>query len=76
MGNTPKKRTTRKPKADELALGVQVSSGTPGVSPVAFLAIVEVIDQEGEKKYQVVTSDGLTVTRRQALLDYFAEINS
>lgn len=68
MGNTPKKKPARPDPADELALGVNVSSGAPGVTPVAFVAMVEVIDADGEKRYQVVESNGLTDARRDDLL--------
>lgn len=52
----------------DLGIGVQVTSATPGVSPVAFLAVVEVIDDEGEKRYTTIASDGCSDTRRAALL--------
>lgn len=53
---------------DDLQIGVTVGSGVPGVTPVAFLAVVEVIDSAGEKRYEIVGSNGLTDKRRAALL--------
>lgn len=57
---------------DDLKIGVQVSSGEPGVTPVAFLAVVEVVDAYGNKRYEVVGSTGLTDARRDALLSALA----
>lgn len=77
MGNTPKKRTSRtRRKSDDLSLGVQVASGEPGVSPTAFLAVVEAIDADGEKRFQIVESDGLNAKRREALLEHLTGGNA
>lgn len=55
--------------ADDLEIGVQVSAGLPGVTPVAFVCAVEAIDGDGEKRYVTVTSNGLSDVRRARLLD-------
>lgn len=52
----------------ELGIGVQVGSDQPGVTPAAFLAVVEAIDADGEKRYQLIESTGLTEKRRRCLL--------
>lgn len=54
---------------DELKIGVQVSSDAPGVTPVAFVALVEVIDADGEKQFVTVESNGLTPQRRAAITE-------
>lgn len=53
---------------DDMKIGVNVASGTPGVTPTAFVAIVEVIDTEGEKRYVTIESAGLSDARRAAIL--------
>lgn len=53
---------------DDMKIGVQVSSGEPGVTPVAFVAFVEVIDADGQKQYVTIESSGLTEGRRAELL--------
>lgn len=58
--------------SDEMRVGVQVSCGLPGAVPVAFLAVVEVIDPNGERYYEVVTSVALTEERKKHLLDNIA----
>ncbi len=52
---------------ETLGVGVQVSSAVPGVSPVAFLAVVEVINGDGEKHYVTIASDGCSDQRRATL---------
>lgn len=52
----------------DISLAVNVTSHSPGVTPVAFLAVVECIDPDGEKVYQIVGTDGITEKRRAALL--------
>lgn len=52
---------------NEFGLGVQVGSEQPGVSPVAFICVVEVIDADGEKHHQIIESNGLTDSRRIVL---------
>lgn len=49
------------------SVGVTVASASPGFTPVAFLAVVEVIDPDGEKYYEIVTSDGVTDARKDRL---------
>lgn len=51
-------------------VAVQSFTTEPGWTPVAFLAVVEVIDPDGEHHYEVVASDGITDARRQRLLDH------
>lgn len=47
---------------------MQVSPGEPGVAPVAFVAFVEVIDQDGERQVVRVDSNGLAPTRAERIL--------
>lgn len=71
-----KKKSPEQPITDELPLGVNVASGAPGVVPTAFLAIVEAVDADGQVRYQLVQSDGMTPFRASALTAQFeAEIS-
>lgn len=53
-----------------LPVSVQATAHEPGWTPTAFLAVVEVIDPDGEHRYEVVASDGITDARRQRLLNH------
>lgn len=52
---------------DDLMVSVHASSAAAGVTPVAFLAVVELIDADGAKRYEVVASTGITEARRATL---------
>lgn len=52
---------------DELRIGVQVGSGAPGVTPVAFVAFVEVIDPDGERQVVRVQSTGISDARAERI---------
>ncbi len=54
--------------ADELQIGVQVSSAAPGVTPVAFVAVVEAVDVDGVLRTTTIDSSGLTPQRRTRIL--------
>lgn len=53
-----------------LPVSVQASTHEPGWTPTAFLAVVEIVDPEGERHFEVVASDGITDARRARLLDH------
>ena len=60
------RKATPKPPAEEpsgTGLGVQVSSVTPGVTPVAFVAYVQYVGIDGELAVERITSTGLTPER-------------
>lgn len=53
---------------DDLGVSVNVSSAVAGVSAVAFVAFVEVIDLDGERHVVRIDSNGLTAARAERIL--------
>ena len=48
-------------------LGVQAVATEPGVTPTAFLAVVEYVDADGETHMAVIASNGITEARTDRL---------
>lgn len=52
---------------------VTAQASEAGWTPVAFIAVVEVIDPDGERHFEVVASDGITDARRDRLRKVIAD---
>ncbi len=53
---------------DQPPVGVIANGGRPGVTPVAFVAFVQYVDESGALRVARIDSDGLVPERATAIL--------
>lgn len=55
---------------------VQAASSSPGVVPVAVLAVVQLVDAEGNLRCEMVNTQGIAPERLAALREFLREASA